>query len=274
MVAATLADGAPGEVPHERNERGVEDGQRQREHREDEDREHRLRVRLAVGQVQRGQREPDREAAAVAHEDGRPREVEDEEPEDRPDEDRAGRGPLEVPRLVEEQQARHARNHGRAGRQAVHVVQQVQRVGDGHHPEHDDGQVDPPGERVVEVEVGGVQQQAARELQDDLGLRADVGRVIDQPDDEHQRGEQEQGCRERGERQVPDEAQGEAGEDADAPVEGGGLGVPAVGTGRGKPAALPRQPAHRPRGSGRDHEGLRGDEDESKGVRHVRVRRG
>ena len=71
VVAAALVDRAPVEHPSDRDERRVEDRDGQDEHRQDQRRDGRAGHAPARDEPERGEREPERLAARVAHEDER-----------------------------------------------------------------------------------------------------------------------------------------------------------------------------------------------------------
>ena len=72
VVAAALVDRPAFEQPRDRDERGVEDRHGEHEDRQDQRRDGRTGDAPARGEPERGEREAERLAARVAHEDERP----------------------------------------------------------------------------------------------------------------------------------------------------------------------------------------------------------
>jgi hypothetical protein len=86
---------------------------------------------------------------------------------------------------MRQEECRHRRD---AHRHTVHVVQQVQRVGERQEPEEGDEDVDhrPWRHRVDDAEAD--DDGGGQPLEDQLGGRAEPQTIVGQPDEEHQAG--------------------------------------------------------------------------------------
>ena len=91
---------------------------------------------------------------------------------------------LPTPTAECEQEA--GRDRRRAGRQAVHVVEQVEGVGDADNPQ--DRQRDGDrGERLgADLHTAHDQRACCQDLRDQLGMRPQVPPIVDQPGDKQQ----------------------------------------------------------------------------------------
>ena len=139
------------------------------------------------------QREAEEHAARIAHEDARRIEVVDEETQ-RARRRRPGtarrRPTLPTPTAECEQEA--GRDDRRAGRQAVHVVEQIEGVGDADNPQDRQRNGD-RGERLgADLRTAHDQRARCQDLRDQLGMRPQVPPIVDQPRDKQQRATNEQ----------------------------------------------------------------------------------
>ena len=150
----------------------------------------RSRRRPAGREAERAEQEAEQLAAAVAHEDARPvarPQVEREEAEagegqrEREDEDEVVRmRRRRVDREVEACDGRERR------RQAVHVVEQVEGVGDPHEPEDGDRDAQHVVRHELDPQAGRDRDPGGRDLRCELRQRAQMADVVDDPCDEEQ----------------------------------------------------------------------------------------
>ena len=163
------------------------------------------------------------------------------------------RGGLELSRGVAEVH-QVGRGDGRhAAGQAVQVVQQVDRVGDAHQPEH--------GQRLVQhrrfqpVQPGPEQREGRRkhDLPDQLAVGLQLNEIVEQAQTEHPgRTQQQQLVARKIWRPVGKHHRRETGEDAHPAEQGGRPAVPAVGPGLGhQPEAARERPHQVHQGQGR-----------------------
>ena len=125
---------------YEHHRRGIDEGNRQHEHGHEHREEQAGGVRdVALEEGEGAHQEADEQAAAIPEEDPRGMDVEDEEPEQASHEgheEQADEDLVERPGVDEE----HERGHeGDARTEAVHVVEEVERVGDRDDPEDGEG---------------------------------------------------------------------------------------------------------------------------------------
>ncbi len=186
MVTATDTDASPGHDPRHGHEGGVEDRNGQEQDRNDQDRRDPARVRALIGNEREpGQEESKKQAAGVAHEDLGRREIARQESADGADERHGDERARQVALPDEEEQPERRRHDGDRARQPVHVVEEVERVGDADDPEQREQHV---GERKAgepEGEPEEEQDAAEQELGQQLGLRTQAAHVVDETDQRH-----------------------------------------------------------------------------------------
>jgi hypothetical protein len=229
VVPPSLGDPAARQEPGQRDERGVEDGHQHEQHGQDQHSGHAPRVVAAlVDQAHAGQEEAGEQAARVAHEDLRRGEVADQEAGQGADERGHDRGAAPVAVDHEEGEPEAAGDRRHAAGQPVHVIEQVDRVGDPHDPEE--------GDQDVEHRVRG-QPQHEPELdqetpQDDLGhqlhRRGQRPDVVPQPNGGGCQRDHEERSEARDRAVQPTQAGRDAHDDGSAPQQRDRLPVPAV----------------------------------------------
>jgi hypothetical protein len=160
----------------------------------------------------------------------------------------------------EEQQAEGGGDQRDRRREAVHVVEQVERVGDAHDPEERDEDVDEPVPGQPQQEPELQEDRGEEDLRQELDLGTEGPHVVQQPHARHREGGEGED-RERAVAVGDDECGAERGQhDAHPAEQGDGLAVPAVGRGASHD---PRPPGHA-LGDQRQEEapGERGEEDD------------
>ena len=239
VIAAALRHRAALDQAHDRDERGVEDRDREDEQRQEQRCHRRSCDGPARGEAERRDREAEQLAAAVAHEDGgRPAEpdVVREEAEAREEEAERERRD-QMARMDGERVDREERagNRGQRCREPVHVVQEVEGV---RHP-HDPDDADRRGERAVRDDLDAdpcrEDDRRGRNLREDLRERREPEDVVDEP-----RGVEQRAAREnpaeltcRGNRTHEERDAGrdeEPRQEAASPEQRRRAGVPAVGS--------------------------------------------
>ncbi len=143
------------------------------------------------GEGRGADREAEQQAAAVAHEDRRGMKVVDQEAAGRADQDHQqphfrGRTDIDRGGLQQAERQRGRRDQRDAGTQPVHVVEQVEGVGQAHHPDQGAGHVQGHRLEPVEPVIEEQQHRRQRDLRDQLGRRLQRDDIVDQSDAEHQ----------------------------------------------------------------------------------------
>jgi hypothetical protein len=168
-----------------------------------------------------------------------------------------------------EQHRRDDESDARA--QAIHVVEEIERVGEPHHPHHRQHAVEQARFEPVQAEAEIHQRGRGGDLPDQLGGRPQEHDVVDQPDHEHRhRRQQHRGQRHRQARHQRGDERGEADRDAAEKRHDGA--VPAIGAGPGDHVNANRKDARRRHESDRERKGdeQRLDEGLQAGVGHHR----
>ena len=192
MISSALREGSALERADDRHQGRVHDrqahnGSRHQQHEEDV-RGHLVRAQ----QRDAAQREPEIHAARVAHEDSGGVEIEDEKSERGAADGEAQHRCLDVVHRDAEGEQEGRRDDGGASRQAIHVVEEIERVGDPNHPQ--DGQRNRDSRQPRRADLYASEEQSARgdNLRDQLGMRAQMPEIVNQTDDEQQRSTDDQ----------------------------------------------------------------------------------
>ena len=197
MVAAAHRDRTTSQGARDRHERRVEDRHQQQEDREEQHRDQAARVRPASDQAEAADEDPDEEAAGVAHEDRGRVEVVDEEAEEGADDDGGERRAFRIAVRDVEHQPEPGGERSDAGGQPVHVVEEVDGVGDPDDPDQrqDDVERRVAGKAQLQAETG--ERRGDDNLGDELRLRLERPGVVDGPDGEQGQpaGEQQEHAR-------------------------------------------------------------------------------
>ena len=180
-------DRPAGELPQDRHQERVEDRDEQDQ---DRHRQHgQEAARTPAGGVQErraGQEEADEHRAAVAHEDGRRVRIVHQESQQPGPEDgeHQGLGRLSVAQEGERQEG--GGDRGDAGRQPVHVVEQVDGVGDTDQPEEGDRHVDRRRSGPGQGQPAPDDRRRPHDLTAQLLVGLEVEEVVDEPDQEQE----------------------------------------------------------------------------------------
>ncbi len=250
MIAAALGHRPLLDEARDRDERRIEDGDREHQQREQDGRDGRPGDGPARRERERGESEAEHLAPRVAHEDGRSplrTQVEGEESRtceaEREREHEDGRVVVlrdgvdrEVP----------AGDDSERRRQAVHVVEQVERIRDPDEPEEADRPRDDLVADDLDVEPAGEHDHRGRDLRGQLRDGTQVAEVVDESGGEDERDTGEDPAElsaplDRSDRECEKNSSDEAPEDADASERRCWLSVPAlVGRDGHEPSACRR----------------------------------
>ena len=255
MIAAALGHGTPGQEAGDGHEGRVEDRDGQQQHGERQHPEHPARVGARRAQAERAQEKPHEEAPGVAHEDPRGRQVANQEARQGADEGRghARAGPVAVHQEEDEPEGR--RDGREASREPVHVVQQVDGVGNADDPQdrqdHVDGGVGVQPEDEAQLD----KDRRHHDLGDQLHGRAERAEVVVEPQQGHRDGQHERDGRAATARPDPDESGQRSRHDAHPAQERNGPPMPPVRARRHHQPRPPRQALAAERGDEADDKG-------------------
>ncbi len=175
-------DGSVVPEPGDHHHRQVEQGHAGQQHR----REH-ARCRRPHRQVQledeRGDQEPQQHRPRVAQEDPGGWEVVAQEPQGGARGGERERRHQEVAVVAGDRGDAQRRGGGHAGGDPVHVVDEVERIGDGDHPQDRERQVDPRGVEHAGSDAHGPQRDRRRALVTQTDPRIHVVDVVEQAHD-------------------------------------------------------------------------------------------
>ena len=191
VILPALCHRTPLGEPPDRDERRVEDRDREHEERQQHRGDRRAGGRPARGERQRGEQEPEQLAARVAHERaraaGRP-EVEGQEAGAREGErEREDEHEIVLVHRRRVDREVDARDRGERRGQAVHVVEQVERVRDADEPEERDRDAEHVVLDELDAQARGDRDPGGGELRGELRQRAQVADVVEQAGDEDDR---------------------------------------------------------------------------------------
>jgi hypothetical protein len=237
-----LRHGPAGEFAEDHDKERIKDRDQQDQDRNGEYRKEAPRPSphwIRAQQCRTGQKEPDEHRAAVTHEDrGRVRVVHQESHE-RGGEDGEQESVGRLPIAHEAGREEGGGDRGDARRQPVHVVEQVDRIGDADQPDERDRHVEHGCLRPGQREPEGNHDRRSHDLADQLLVRLEADQIVQQPDQEQERAcaqDHEERGRKRHQGQVD---QGHRDEDRHAPHQGCGLLVPAIALGSRHQTSLP-----------------------------------